>query len=174
MSKISLPCGAFVCSEQDRHRAVKSALLSMQAASPVLKVVIPFSASLSFLKSTNHTKIQSKFEDYFSTDPSSRGEAILVSRELFKIPELAVYGKTVTSFRLFDGRIYDSEEAAAPRSAGKKKECTFLSFLAEFSVYSLKRLPLLPLPDRQEKLQRLSAQGQCRGRLNGTAQKHAP
>lgn len=61
------------------------------------------------------------FEDYFSTDPLSQGEAILVGRELSKIPELAAYGKTVTSFRLFDGRTYDSEESTTPCSAAKRK-----------------------------------------------------
>ena len=61
------------------------------------------------------------FEDYFSTDPLSQGEAILVGRELSKIPELATLGKTVTSFRLFDGRTYDSEEATVPCSAAKRK-----------------------------------------------------
>ena len=60
------------------------------------------------------------FIDYFSTDLLSQGEAILVGRELAKIPELAAYGKTVTSFRLFDGKTYDSEEATTP-SLSKQK-----------------------------------------------------
>ena len=59
------------------------------------------------------------FESYFSTDPLSQGEAIQVGRELSKIPELAAYGKTVTSFRLFDGRTYDSEESKSPCSSAK-------------------------------------------------------
>ena len=59
------------------------------------------------------------FQDYFSTDPLSQGEAILIGRELAKIPELAAYGKTVTSFRLFDGKTYDSEESKSPCSSSK-------------------------------------------------------
>ena len=61
------------------------------------------------------------FKDYFSTDPLSQGEAILIGRELSNIPELATFGKTVTSFRLFEGRTYDSEEATVPCSATKRK-----------------------------------------------------
>lgn len=60
------------------------------------------------------------FRDYFSTDPLSQGEAILLGRELSKLPELAAYGKTVTSFRLFDGKTYDSETAVQP---SKAKQC---------------------------------------------------
>ena len=59
------------------------------------------------------------YQDYFSTDPLTQDEAILLGRELSKLPELAQYGKEVTSFRLFDGRTYDSEDALAP---SKKKK----------------------------------------------------
>ena len=51
------------------------------------------------------------FIDYFSTDPLTQGEAISLGRELSKIPELVKYGKTVTSFRLFDGRTVDATDA---------------------------------------------------------------
>ena len=61
------------------------------------------------------------FQDYFSTDPLTQGEAILLGRELSKIPELAAYGKTVTSFRLFDGKTYDSETAVQPSKAKQSK-----------------------------------------------------
>ena len=54
------------------------------------------------------------FKDYFSTDPLTQGEAVAVGRELAKIPVLKDFGKTVTTFRLFDGKTYDSEEATSP------------------------------------------------------------
>lgn len=62
------------------------------------------------------------FQDYFSTDPLTQGEAILLGRELSKLPELAAYGKSVTSFRLFDGKTYDNEAAVTPSKVKKKKQ----------------------------------------------------
>ncbi len=62
------------------------------------------------------------FMDYFSTDPLTQGEAIAVGRELAKITELAALGKTITSFRLFDGKTYDSEDAAVPCPTTCKNE----------------------------------------------------
>lgn len=53
------------------------------------------------------------FKEYFSTDPLTQWESICLGRELSKIDELAMYGKTVTSFRLFDGKTYDSESSCA-------------------------------------------------------------
>ncbi len=61
------------------------------------------------------------FKDYFSTDPLTQGESVSVGRELAKLPELAGYGKTVTTFRLFDGKTHDSEEAAQPSRKRKAK-----------------------------------------------------
>jgi hypothetical protein len=49
------------------------------------------------------------FQNYFSTDPLSPGEAVAVGRALSKIDDLKYYGKTVTIFRLFDGKTYESE-----------------------------------------------------------------
>ena len=37
------------------------------------------------------------YQDYFSTDPLTQGEAILLGRELSKLPELAQYGEEATS-----------------------------------------------------------------------------
>lgn len=54
------------------------------------------------------------FKEYFSTDPLSQGEAVSLGRELSKLEELQRYGKEVTTFRLFDGRTYDSEEDPQP------------------------------------------------------------
>ena len=59
------------------------------------------------------------FHDYFSTDPLTQGEAVALGRELSKLPELKDYGKEITTFRLFDGRTYDSEEASAPAHTKK-------------------------------------------------------
>ena len=50
------------------------------------------------------------FKEYFSTDQLSQGEAVSLGRELSKLDELKGFGKEVTTFRLFDGRTYDSEE----------------------------------------------------------------
>ena len=60
------------------------------------------------------------FKSYFSTDPLTQGEAVALGRELSKVPELNGFGKTVTTFRLFDGRTFDSEEATIPSRAPKK------------------------------------------------------
>lgn len=54
------------------------------------------------------------FKDYFSTDPLTQGEAVSLGRELSKIDQLKGFGKEVTTFRLFDGKTYDSEEASVP------------------------------------------------------------
>ena len=63
------------------------------------------------------------FPDYFSTDPLTQGEAVALGRELSKLSELKGYGKEVTTFRLFDGRTYDSEDISTPaRSSTPKKE----------------------------------------------------
>ena len=51
---------------------------------------------------------------YFSTDPLTQSEAVSLGRALAKIDELKVYGKSVTIFRLFDGKTYESEDATVP------------------------------------------------------------
>ena len=43
-----------------------------------------------------------------------------LGRELSKVPELNGFGKTITTFRLFDGRTYDSEDATIPSHAQKR------------------------------------------------------
>ena len=58
-----------------------------------------------------HPKVE---KSYFSTDPLSQREAVTLGRALSKLDELSCFGKTVTTFRLFDGRMYESEEAATP------------------------------------------------------------
>lgn len=59
------------------------------------------------------------YQDYFSTDPLSQSEAVQVGRALSKLPELKGYGKSITIFRLFDGKTYESEESKTPISKSK-------------------------------------------------------
>ena len=54
------------------------------------------------------------YKEYFSTDPLTQSEAVLLGRALSKLDELNVYGKTITTFRLFDGKIYENENAEKP------------------------------------------------------------
>ena len=54
------------------------------------------------------------FIDYFSTDVLTQTEAVLLGRALAKIDALSAFGKTVTIFRLFDGKVYDNEESNTP------------------------------------------------------------
>lgn len=61
------------------------------------------------------------FKEYFSTDPLTQSEAVLLGRALSKLDELNVYGKTITTFRLFDGKMYESEEASKPVNYNKKE-----------------------------------------------------
>ena len=49
------------------------------------------------------------FKDYYSTDELTHSEAVAVGRALAKIEDLKQFGKTVTIFRLFDGKTYESE-----------------------------------------------------------------
>lgn len=63
-----------------------------------------------------HPKV---YQDYFSTDPLTQTEAVMLGRALSKLPELKDYGKSITIFRLFDGKMYDSEESKTPISKHK-------------------------------------------------------
>ena len=58
-----------------------------------------------------HPKVN---KNYFSTDLLTQSEAVSLGRALSKIEELKVYGKEVTIFRLFDGKVYESETAVEP------------------------------------------------------------
>ena len=51
------------------------------------------------------------FKDYYSTDVLTHSESVAVGRALAKIEELKQFGKTVTIFRLFDGKTYESESS---------------------------------------------------------------
>ena len=59
-------------------------------------------------------KHPSVHKDCFLTDKLNQSEAVLLGRALAKIDELKVYGKTVTIFRLFDGKTYESESSNVP------------------------------------------------------------
>ncbi len=48
-----------------------------------------------------HPKV---YTDHFTTDQLERGEVIKIGRALAKSKNLAQFGKTVTTFRLFDGK----------------------------------------------------------------------
>ena len=47
-------------------------------------------------------------EKYFYTDVLTQSEAVSLGRALAKIEGLKEMGKTVTTFRLFDGKVYDN------------------------------------------------------------------
>jgi len=59
------------------------------------------------------------FESYFSTDPLTQSEAVAIGRALSKVEKLKGYGKTVTIFRLFDGKTYESENSNTPIKASQ-------------------------------------------------------
>lgn len=61
------------------------------------------------------------FANYFSTDILTQWEAVQVGRSLAKIPELNRFGKTVTTFRLFDGKNYESESSRTPLKKNENK-----------------------------------------------------
>lgn len=61
------------------------------------------------------------FDNYFSTDELTQSEAVTMGRALSKIEELSAFGKEVKTFRLFDGKTYDSEESALPVKKHKLK-----------------------------------------------------
>ena len=54
------------------------------------------------------------FADYYSTDVLTHSESVAIGRALAKIDELKAFGKTVTIFRLFDGKNYESESSDKP------------------------------------------------------------
>lgn len=49
------------------------------------------------------------FKDHFSTDVLTQSESVSLGKALAKLEELKEYGKTVTTFRLFDGRVFNDE-----------------------------------------------------------------
>ena len=74
---------------------------------------------ISTINKTVPNKNPRVFADYFSTDILTQWEAIQLGKALAKIPELNKFGKTVTTFRLFDGKNYDSERSRTPSKKNK-------------------------------------------------------
>ena len=60
------------------------------------------------------------FKDHFSPDVLTQSEAVSLGRAMAKLNELKGYGKTVTIFRLFDGRTYQNEESNIPLKHNSK------------------------------------------------------
>ena len=51
-----------------------------------------------------HPKV---YPDYFTTDPLSQSEAVKIGRALSKNAKLQKFGMTITTFRLFSGKMVD-------------------------------------------------------------------
>lgn len=54
-----------------------------------------------------HPKV---YADHFTTDQLTQGEAVRIGRALSKSDNLAAFGKTVTTFRLFSGTTVEVED----------------------------------------------------------------
>ena len=50
-------------------------------------------------------------KDHFSTDALTQSEAVSLGRALAKIDQLKALGKTITIFRLFDGKTCNSKNS---------------------------------------------------------------
>lgn len=72
----------------------------------------------SIIKATVNRVVPNKnprvYKEYFSTDPLTQSESVSLGRALARIEDLHPLGKTVTIFRLFDGKLYESEAADRP------------------------------------------------------------
>ena len=60
-----------------------------------------------------HDKNPVVCKEYFYTDVLTQSEAVSLGRALAKIQGLKEMGKTVTTFRLFDGKVCDVENSEA-------------------------------------------------------------
>ena len=60
-------------------------------------------------------------KDHFATDLLTQREAVLIGRALSKLPQLNQYGKSITTFRLFDGKTCECGPIPAPVSKTKTK-----------------------------------------------------
>jgi hypothetical protein len=54
------------------------------------------------------------YKDHFSTDELSQGESVKIGRELSHVPGLENLGKQITTFRLFEGKLYTNENSNMP------------------------------------------------------------
>lgn len=73
------------------------------------------------IESTVPGKHPKVYKTYYSIDEPTQSESVAIGRSLAKIPELNAFGKTVTTFRLFDGKTYESEESNVPVNTKKSK-----------------------------------------------------
>ena len=58
----------------------------------------------------------------FSSDPLTQSQAVRLGLALSAIPDLAVLGKTITTFRLFDGRIVEDSKIVTSQATTKDKQ----------------------------------------------------
>ena len=56
---------------------------------------------------SKHPKV---YKDHFTTDQLTHSEAVRIGRALSKSDNLAAFGKTVTTFRLFSGTTVEVED----------------------------------------------------------------
>ena len=61
-------------------------------------------------------------EHSFSSDPLTQSQAVRLGLALSAIPDLAVLGKTITTFRLFDGRIVEDSKMVTKTITTKDKQ----------------------------------------------------
>lgn len=73
----------------------------------------------SIIEKTVPGKNPKVYKDHFTTDPLDRGESIKVGRALSKNKKLSAYGKTVTIFRLFDGRNVEVKDSSSQSKGGR-------------------------------------------------------
>ena len=59
-------------------------------------------------------------KDSFSTDPLTHSQAVHLGRALSRLDALKQYGKQVTQYRLFEGKIVDVEPADTATVKGPK------------------------------------------------------
>lgn len=62
------------------------------------------------------------FKSYFSTNELNQSESVAIGRALSKVESLTKFGKKIVTFRLFEGKLYESEAAELPKR--RKKEST--------------------------------------------------
>lgn len=63
-------------------------------------------------------------EHSFSSDPLTQSQAVRLGLALSAIPDLAVLGKTITTFRLFDGRVVEDGKTVTSKATTKDKQST--------------------------------------------------
>lgn len=60
------------------------------------------------------------FKDHFSTDVLTHSEAVKLGQALVKVPELKQYGRAVTQYRLFEGKV-ENVKTSDGKTNGKPK-----------------------------------------------------